>query len=141
MKFFVAVVIVLLLLIYFMLVVLRSVVSEVNQKVNEYFLEKIPFSIFINNKEFEINDIYCVDIEHVGIEGRGIDVSFDIFVNYDFLSEEFREKDTNVLVNKIESLETNHVNEQDFEQLKSLETNRVDDLLKTTLIGKDNSPT
>lgn len=108
---------------------------------DEYFLEKIPFSIFINNKEFEINDIYCVDIEHVGIEGRGIDVSFDIFVNYDFLSEEFREKDTNVLVNKIESLETNHVNEQDFEQLKSLETNRVDDLLKTTLIGKDNSPT
>lgn len=108
---------------------------------DEYFLEKVPFSIFINNKEFEINDIYCVDIEHVGIEGRGIDVSFDIYVNYDVLSEEFREKDNNESTNEIESLETIPVNEQDFEHLKSLETNRVDELLKTTLIGKDNSPT
>ena len=41
MKFFVAVVIVLLLLIYFMVVVLRSVVSEVNQKVNGYFLKHL----------------------------------------------------------------------------------------------------
>lgn len=41
MEFFVAVVIVLLVLIYFMVVVLRSVVSEVNQKVNEYFLKNL----------------------------------------------------------------------------------------------------
>ena len=41
MEFFVAVVIVLLVLIYFMVVVLRSVVSEVNQKVNGYFLKHL----------------------------------------------------------------------------------------------------
>ena len=41
MEFFVAVVIVLLVLIYFMVAVLRSVVSEVNQKVNEYFLKHL----------------------------------------------------------------------------------------------------
>ena len=41
MEFFVAVVIVLLVLIYFMVIVLRSVVSEVNQKVNGYFLKHL----------------------------------------------------------------------------------------------------
>ena len=41
MEFFVAVVIVLLVLIYFMVVVLRSIVSEVNQKVNGYFLKHL----------------------------------------------------------------------------------------------------
>ena len=41
MEFFVAVVIVLVVLIYFMVIVLRSVVSEVNQKVNGYFLKHL----------------------------------------------------------------------------------------------------
>ena len=41
MGFFVAVVIVLLVLIYFMFVVLRSIVAEVNQKVNGYFLKHL----------------------------------------------------------------------------------------------------
>ena len=41
MEFFVAVVIVLLVLIYFMVIVLRSVVCEVNQKVNGYFLKHL----------------------------------------------------------------------------------------------------
>lgn len=41
MTFFMAVMIVLLVLIYFMVVVLRSVVMEVNQKVNTYFLKHL----------------------------------------------------------------------------------------------------
>ena len=41
MEFFVAVVIVLVVLIYFMVIVLRSVVGEVNQKVNGYFLKHL----------------------------------------------------------------------------------------------------
>ena len=41
MEFFVAVVIVLVVLIYFMVIVLRSVVSEVNPKVNGYFLKHL----------------------------------------------------------------------------------------------------
>ena len=41
MEFFVAVVIVLVVLIYFMVIVLRSVVSEVNQKVNKHFLKQL----------------------------------------------------------------------------------------------------
>ena len=49
MEFFVAVVIVLLVLIYFMVIVLRSVVSEVNQKVNGYFLKHLE----IYDEQFE----------------------------------------------------------------------------------------
>jgi hypothetical protein len=41
MEFFLAVVIVLVVLIYFMVVVLRSVITEVNQKVNTYFLKHL----------------------------------------------------------------------------------------------------
>ena len=55
MEFFVAVVIVLLVLIYFMVVVLRSVVSEVNQKVNGYFLKHLE----------EYDDHYSSKLAHI----------------------------------------------------------------------------
>ena len=55
MKFFVAVVIVLLVLIYFMVVVLRSVVSEVNQKVNGYFIKHLE----------EYDDYYSSKLAHI----------------------------------------------------------------------------
>ena len=58
MGFFVAVVIVLLVLIYFMFVVLRSIVAEVNQKVNGYFLKHL--------EEYEknlIDDVRWMSIE------------------------------------------------------------------------------
>ena len=48
----------------------------------EYFLEKIPFSIVINDQDFEVEDINCIDFEYIGVEGRGVDVSFDILVKY-----------------------------------------------------------
>lgn len=101
----------------------------------EYFSEYIPFSIVIGNNNFEIEDILCVDIEHVTVESRGFDVSFDILVKYEVTEEEIR-VDTNA---KTEVLD---VHELDFEKIKENETKRIDELLGNTLNYKDdNLPT
>lgn len=48
----------------------------------EYFLENVPFSIVFKNNDYDINDIVCTDIDYVAIDGRGVDVTFDILVDY-----------------------------------------------------------
>lgn len=101
----------------------------------EYFSEYIPFSILIGNNNFEIEDILCVDIEHVTVESRGFDVSFDILVKYEVTEEEIR-VDTN------EKTEVMDIHELDFEKIKENETKRIDELLGNTLNYKDdNLPT
>lgn len=103
----------------------------------EYFSEFVPFTIVISNQEFEIEDILCVDIEHVAVESRGFDVSFDILVKYNVIEEEIRKEEIN---NK--DLEVHEVSTNDFEEIKQNETKRIDDLLFSTLNGKDdNHPT
>ena len=75
----------------------------------EYFLEKIPFSIVINDQDFEVEDINCIDFEYIGVEGRGVDVSFDILVKYytmeniKYASWQYR--------NKYYAFSTNHNND------------------------------
>lgn len=126
----------------------------------EYINEQIPFTIAFTNTDFDINDINCQDLEYVAIEGRGVDITFDIMVNYDNVIEipieiiddreseeiieakdEFNEntEDINDEDNDIEILP---LTDLDFEELKKEETKRIDELLKSTLeIKDDNLPT
>ncbi len=124
---------------------------------DEYFLEQIPFSILMKSQEFEVEDMYCTDFEYVGIEGRGIDVNFDIFVKYSLVEEvpvviddeatmvmkDVLQDRTNSTVDKTtDEIVATPLEEHEFEVLKSAETKRVDDLLKSTLNMKDdNLPT
>lgn len=48
----------------------------------DYFSESIPFSVVFKNDNVEVNDIVCTDIDYVAIDGRGVDVTFDILVDY-----------------------------------------------------------
>ncbi len=137
----------------------------------DYFLENVPFSIIFKNSEFEIIDIICTDIDYVAIDGRGVDVTFDILTDYNEVSEIPVNLDENVIpvvrendvavevssdltpteVREVEKeeeeqemveLDAESIDEADFEQIKEEETKRVDTLLKSTLNFKDdNLPT
>lgn len=152
----------------------------------EYFLEKIPFSIVINDQDFEVEDINCIDFEYIGVEGRGVDVSFDILVKYyifeevpvvtsrneemvmanslekqsdidqssqkpDIIEEEHSETDTlfreegdseENLDEQMAEVMATPLEDDEFETLKKEETERIDNLLKSTLSFKDdNLPT
>ena len=101
----------------------------------EYFSEYIPFSIVISNENYEVEDILCIDVEHVNVESRGFDVSFDILVKYNIFEEETRVDENN-------SLTLDEENIVDFEKIKENETKRIDELLYNTLNCKDdNLPT
>lgn len=112
---------------------------------DDFFLENIPFSILINNENIEVEDVNCIDFEYLAIDGRGIDVTFDILVKYDLYEEVpvvTTSRDEMVLkkddINDVE-VETE---ENDFEKIKEVETKRIDQLLKSTLNYKDdNLPT
>lgn len=185
-----------------------------------YFSESIPFSVVFRSDNFDVNDIVCTDIDYVAIDGRGVDVTFDILVDYheyenvpigmdenlnhDFVVEVaeeidaptnqcdesmdvdsrtsvensvqleevaeeidvnnksddstsdsdnrssleqsvvLEEKEENALVNELEEfkLDTEQVGNDDLEEIKKQETNRIDNLLKSTLNFKDdNLPT
>ncbi len=135
-----------------------------------FFSEIIPFTVVFNDNDYEIMDIACVNLDTVNIEGRGIDVTFDIDVTYDnyqmipvqlpedpadtFLmemSEEIRveeeseqdnEKPGETTEDEETILETEPLSTVEFEKLKEEETERLDSLLKSTLNYKDdNYPT
>lgn len=98
---------------------------------DEYFDQNIPFNIAMNDANFEIEDIYCINLEYICIESRGVDVSFDIFVDYESLD-----------IRNDEDLKNQNDEILDIESLKSIETQRIDSLLENTLVYKeDNLPT
>lgn len=98
---------------------------------DEYFDQNIPFNIAMNDANFEIEDIYCINLEYICIESRGVDVSFDIFVDYE-----------NLDIKNDEDLKNQNDEILDIESLKSIETQRIDSLLENTLVYKeDNLPT
>ena len=55
---YIAVVVVLVVLIYFMIVMLKSVTTEANQKVNSYFIKNLEEydAIYKNKKRIEMED-------------------------------------------------------------------------------------
>lgn len=131
----------------------------------EYFYEKIPFTVAFATSGFDVEDIDCLDLEYVAIDGRGVDVSFDILIKYDDFSfndavevpvEIVTQREKEVIESQTISLleednlekelekelQTSELSDSDYEELKNEETKRIDNLLKSTLeIKDDNLPT
>lgn len=122
---------------------LRGKYLKRDNQTTEYFLEKVPFSITMNNMDFEVEDIDCIDLEYVGFDGRGIDVTFDILVNYSIYEEiPISTNATELNFEEEARIDTDVLSEDDYEELKNNETTRVDELLMATLSFKDdNLPT
>lgn len=124
-----------------------------DNQTTDYFSEIIPFSITMNQEFVDVEDILCLDLEHISIEGRGIDLSFDILVRYlvdltnNRENEEILEENNCEIIEKEEILEENNCENIEkekinLEELKTIETQRIDQLLQNTLNFKeDNLPT
>lgn len=105
----------------------------------DYFSELIPFTIIISSQNYEVEDIFCVDIEYVVVESRGFDVTFDIFVKYNILDDFELREDENINDDLSITTEPSTI---DFEEIKENETKRMDELLLSNLnIKEDNYPT
>lgn len=68
--------------------VVRGKYLKRDNTTEEYYDEKIPFTIAFATNSFEVDDINCLDLEYVAIDGRGVDVSFDILIKYEDTSVE-----------------------------------------------------
>lgn len=131
-----------------------------------HFDTDIPFNIIFNEK-YEIEDIDCTNFDYHMIEGRGLELDFDILVNYQENSESNNnehnennennenneliemipfEMDEEILTSDVE-LENEDLREielenEDLEHIKEDETKKVDELLTETLENNvENLPT
>jgi hypothetical protein len=53
------------------------------------FKEEIPFNIVLIEKDIDVNDIDCVDLDYGLVDGRGVDVSFELLAEYSESKDEF----------------------------------------------------
>ena len=56
------------------------------------FNEEIPFSIIFASGDFEVVDIDCINLDYQTIDGRGIEVMFDVLIKYEDYSEDTKEE-------------------------------------------------
>lgn len=116
--------------------------SDLDEVTN--FNEEIDFNILLLEENFEIEDIDCIDLDYNVIEGRGIDVSFDVKVDYTCF-EQNEDSLLEVEEVKVEELPnetvTEDVEEENIEEIKEEITNEIDKKLTNTLLYKeDNLP-
>ena len=114
------------------------------------FSEEIPFNIIFSNENFEINDIDCVELDYNIVDGRGIEVLFDILLEYEeFNSRELETiKEENILENPVEKeediIEIPVLVEEniEYEEIKESKELEIDNLIKSELEEvEDNLPT
>ncbi len=52
-------------------------------KTNHTLSEEIPFNFVFANSDFTLNDVDCVNLEYELVDGRGLEINFDIILNYE----------------------------------------------------------
>lgn len=113
------------------------------------FNDEIPFDIIFTTPEFELIDVDCINLDYDLIDGRGIEVNFDIRVEYNELTnaqevslgeEEITDLEENLKDDSIREAEIK-IEEDELEKIKDEVTTNVSEKLQETLTLKDNLPT
>ena len=110
------------------------------------FNEEIPFSIIFASSEFEVVDIDCVNLDYQTIDGRGIEVMFDVLIKYEDYSLVNSNDNNNENSNEVDDVIEVPViiNEKinDYEEIKEIHEAKIDKEIKEQLdISIDNGPT
>lgn len=119
------------------------------------FSEEIPFNIIFTNDDFEIVDIDCIDLDYNVVDGRGIEVLFDILLKYEEFetrevesekceSEEIIEDKASNVIEKDDSIEIPVLVEEEtiYENIKEEKELEIDKMIKEELNEViDNLPT
>lgn len=107
------------------------------------FNESIPFNIVFTTPKFELVDLDCVNLDYDLVDGRGIEVSFDIKVEYNELEEAPDAIETigeRTVDEQVETAPT--IESSELEEIKDEITEKVSSKLEETLKFKDdNLPT
>ena len=111
---------------------------------DDFFTEVLPFSVVFNDKNYHIDDIICTDIDTVSVDGRGIDTTFDIEIEYDEISpsveyEDFERLQSENSIESIDEIEKEPITLDDIEKIKEEETQKIDKILKSTFNFKDDN--
>ncbi len=106
------------------------------------FNESIPFNIVFTTPKFELIDLDCVNLDYDLVEGRGIEVSFDIKVEYNELEDAPDAIETIGERTVEEQEEVPTIESTELEEIKDEITEKVSSKLEETLKFKDdNLPT
>lgn len=120
---------------------------------NLSFSEEIPFSFIFPRNLAIINDVDCINLDYELVEGRGIELAFEIHVDYELeKEEEIIENQTNEeIIDTARSIETEEsdakketnidIFSEDKEEIKDEITENVNQkLIKTLSTKEDNLP-
>lgn len=113
--------------------------SEDLIKSNKFF-EEIPFNIIFSNSDYEILDIDCVNLDYQTIDGRGIEVMFDVHIKYETQEKEEQIIEVPVLT-KEDPVKVEEITEVEYEEIKNERENEIDQLITEELSQvADNMP-
>lgn len=105
--------------------------SEDLIKSNKFF-EEIPFNIIFSNSDYEILDIDCVNLDYQTIDGRGIEVMFDVHIKYETQEKEEQIIEVPVLT-KEDPVKVEEITEEEYEEIKNERENEIDQLITEEL--------
>ena len=105
------------------------------------FNEEIPFSIIFASGDFEVVDIDCINLDYQTIDGRGIEVMFDVLIKYEDYSEDTKEE--NIEDDKV--IEVPVIVDEDqlkYEEIKEEKELEIDQkIIEQLELTCDNNPT
>lgn len=65
--------------------------------------KNIDFQILFDNDKLELNDIECLNLKYQVLEGIGVDLNFDIIINFsELIADERENEDESLLEKKLE---------------------------------------
>lgn len=102
------------------------------------FNEEIPFSIIFSNESFEVVDIDCVNLDYEIVDGRGIEVMFDVLIKYEEYKDEVMEEENVIEVPVIVEEEPSKLYEQIKEEKEAIIDLEIEKKLNLSI---DNLPT
>lgn len=102
------------------------------------FNEEIPFSIIFSNESFEVVDIDCVNLDYEIVDGRGIEVMFDVLIKYEDYKDEVMEEENVIEVPVIVEEEPSKLYEQIKEEKEAIIDLEIEKKLNLSI---DNLPT
>ncbi len=102
------------------------------------FSDEILFDIIFSTNDFEIIDIDCVDLDYNPVDGRGIEVMFDVLIKYENYEIEENTNSKEDIIEIPVVVEENNT----FEEIKKEKEIEIDHLIDEKLdLANDNLPT
>lgn len=108
------------------------------------FTEDVPFTIVFYENDIELDDVDCINLDYHLVDGRGLEISFDIKVEYTNNDDEenidaLRDSEINIDDELVIEPSEIDLNEDSIEEVKEDITEEIQQKLTNSLIFKDDN--